>query len=481
MTTTIAGIKGEPLRSWLGVLIAFVMSTMLTLMSTSASAAPAAGTVIGNQATATYNDANGTARTTTSNLVQTTVSQVKSFTLTADGARTAAPGQTVYYPHTITNTGNGTDTYTLNAPTSTTFANAGTGHSGMAYYIDANGDGIPDSATPITSTGPLANGAIFRFVVAGTVPASAANGNTASMTISVSDTTPTTATNTDTTTVASSVISVTKALSVTSGPSPGAGQITVTLSYTNSGSAAASAVELRDTLPAGMTYVAGSGVWSGSATPLTDAAGGDPSGIAYDYNITAAGRVTAVITSVPAGFSGNLTFKVTVNSGVAPGFINNTAQYLTSTQTLSNTNTASYQVLQTAGVVANGSTTVSTNGTGEPVTVASAGAGATITFTNVIWNMGNAADAFVISLSGQASWPVGTTFTLLQSDGTTSLIANTTPSIPTYGGSCPAGYVADAANQRCGYTVVLRVQLPANASGGPFSVTKTATSSFDNT
>lgn len=406
MTTTTAGNAGETLRYWAAVLFVFAVSAMLSLISTNAAAAPAAGTVIGNQATATYTDAGNVSRTATSNLVQTTVSQVKSFTLTADGARTAAPGQTVYYPHTITNTGNGTDSYTLNALASGNFAASGTGHSGMAYYIDANGDGIPDNATPITTAGPLAAGAIFRFVVAGTVPAGAANGNTAAITVSVSDTNVTTTTNTDTTTVASSVIAVTKSLSVTSGPSPntnGGAHILVTLSYTNTGTAAATNVELRDTLPAGMTYVANSGTWSGSGTALTDAAGGDPAGIAYDYNVTAANRVTAVISNVSAGFSGNVTFKVDIASGVTPSNINNTAQYLTSTQSLVSTNTATYQVLQTAGVVANGSTTNSTNGTGEAVTVASAGAGATITFANVVWNMGNAADTFVISMSGQAS------------------------------------------------------------------------------
>jgi trimeric autotransporter adhesin len=484
MTTTIAGTTGGTLRYWAAVLIAFAVGAMLALVSTKAHAAPAAGTVIGNQATATYNDAGGTGRTATSNLVQTTVSQVKSFTLTADGARTAAPGQTVYYPHTITNTGNGTDAYTLNAPSSGNFAATGTGHGTLNYFIDANGDGIPDSATPIGSTGPIAAGGIFRFVVAGTVPAGAANGNTAAITVSVSDTAVTTTTNTDTTTVASSVISVTKSLGVSSGPSPntnGTSHILVTLSYTNSGTAAASGVELRDTLPAGLTYVAGSGVWSGSGTGLTDAAGGDPAGIAYDYNITAANRVTAIITNVPAGFSGTVTFKVDVASGIAPGFINNTAQYQTSTQALVSTNTATYQVVQTAGVVANGASNNSTNGQGEPVTVASAGAGATFTFQDVIWNMGNAPDTFVVSLSGTASWPSGTTFTLLQQDNATSLIANTTPSIPVYSGSCPAGYVPDATNQRCGYVVNLRVQLPASASGGPYSVTMTAASSFDNT
>jgi uncharacterized repeat protein (TIGR01451 family) len=460
-----------------------VAVTLFAFGSGSAHAAPAAGTVIGNQATATYNDAGNTPRVATSNQVTTTVSQVKTFTLTANGARTAAPGQTVYYPHTISNTGNGTDTFGLNAPSSTNFAGPPAApHGSLQYFIDANGDGVPDNATPITTTGPIAAGGIFRFVVAGTVPGTAANGNTADITVSVSDTTPTTLTNTDTTTVASSVISVTKGLSQTTGPSPNAGPITVTLSYTNSGSAPAANVELRDVLPAGMAYIANSGRWSVSgATVLTDANNADnQGGIVYDFNVTAGNRVTAVVASVPAGFSGTLTFQVSINSGVAPGFINNTAQYLTSTQAVTNTNTASYQVLQTASVVANGSVTNATNGVGEPVTVASAAAGSTINFTNVIWNRGNAPDTFVIAMAGQATWPAGTTFTLLQADGVTSLVSNTTPTIPVFAGSCAAGFETDATNQFCGYRVILRVQLPANATGGPYSITKTATSSFDN-
>ena len=483
-TTQASRSKGETLRLWAASLFVLVAGLLFTLAATNANAAPPAGTVIGNQATATYNDAGGTPRTATSNLVQTTVAQVKTFTLTANGARTAAPGQTVYYPHTITNTGNGTDTFTLNAPSSTNFAAAAAPHSGLAYFIDANGDGVPDNATPINTTGPLAANGVFRFVVAGTVPAGAANGNTADITVSVSDTTPTTATNTDTTTVASSVITVTKALSQNSGPSPNAGPITVTLSYTNSGTAAATNLQITDALPAGMTYNAGSGRWSVSgATALTDATGaGDPAGI--DYSVTGS-TVTAIVANVPAGFSGTVTFTVQIAAGRVPGFINNTAQYQTATQASVNTNTASYQVLQTANVVANGSTTSSVNfpaaGSGEPVTVANAAAGSTVNFTNVIWNLGNAADAFVISMAGQATWPAGTSFTLLQSDGVTSLIANTTPSIPVFSGSCPAGFETDAANQRCGYRVILRVQLPATATGGPYSITKTATSSFDNT
>src|SRR5258707_1056442 len=61
------------------------------------SAPPPAGTSIGNQATATYSDASNTPRSTTSNVAITIVQQVASFSLTADGAKFAAPGGQVYY------------------------------------------------------------------------------------------------------------------------------------------------------------------------------------------------------------------------------------------------------------------------------------------------------------------------------------------------------------------------------------------------
>jgi uncharacterized repeat protein (TIGR01451 family) len=469
----------KTIKAWLVVLA----GALLTLGTLPALAAPTpAGTVIGNQATATYNDAGGTPRSATSNQVTTTVSQVKSFSLSANGARTAAPGQTVYYPHVIQNTGNGSDTYALNAPASTNFAGPTLPHSGLAYYIDADGDGVPDNNVPITTTGPIAAGGLFKFVVAGTVPNAAANGNTANITVSVSDTQVTTTTNTDTTTVASSVITVTKSLSQSTGPAPNAGPITVTLSYTNSGTSDATNVVLTDVLPADMQYILASGLWSVSgATALTDAAGGDPAGINYSaLPVLSPTTVSATIALVPAGFSGTLKFNVRILAR-PPGFVNNTASFQTATQAVSNTNTASYQVLQTANVVANGSPTNSTNGTNEPVTVGSAAAGATFTFQDYVWNLGNATDNFLIALSGQASWPAGTTFTLLQQDNATSLVGNTVPAVPAWGPGCPAGYVADAANQRCGYLVNVRVQLPASASGGPFSVTLTATSNFDNT
>src|SRR3954454_15743401 len=78
--------------------------------------APPANTSIGTQASATYTDASNTQRTATSNTVVTIVQQVASFTLTTDGqAKPAAPGGQVVFPHTLINTGNGPDTFTLNS------------------------------------------------------------------------------------------------------------------------------------------------------------------------------------------------------------------------------------------------------------------------------------------------------------------------------------------------------------------------------
>jgi uncharacterized repeat protein (TIGR01451 family) len=474
------------------LLVIALVTFIAFLASSEPLAAPPAGTVIGNQATATYNDAVGTARTATSNLVQTTVTQVKSFTLTANGARTAAPGQTVYYPHTITNTGNGTDTYALNAPVSSAFGAAGP-HVSLAYFIDANGDGVPDNSSPINTSGAIAAGGTFRFVVAGTVPATAVSGDSANITVSVSDTSPATATNTDTTTVANSVITVTKSMSANVGPSP-FGPITVTLSYMNTGTAAANAVQVIDALNAGLTYIPGTGRWSVSGgTVLTDASDGVEQGVAFppgiDYRSTlgAGATVTAIIPTIPAGASGNITFQVNVNPGLAPQTINNNAQYQTASQLPAFTNVASYQVQQGAIVVANGSNTNSTNGTGEPVTVASAAAGSSFTFADFIWNRGNGSDTFDIAVQSN-TFPAGTTFTLLQQDGATTLInsggaaAPDTGPVPGAGQACPAPYVTDVSGvpNICGYRVVVRVTLPANAPAGSYSLTLRATSAFNN-
>lgn len=167
---------------------------------TQALAATAAGTSITNQASATYMDSTLTSRTATSNTVVTVVQQVASIGLTAGSAKYAAAGATVTYAHTITNNGNGADTFALTSANSGAFSMAN-----VVFYADANADGIADNATPITSTGSLVAGGVYHVVAVATLPAGAANGaaNTLVVTTTSAFNGAVTATATDTTTVMS--------------------------------------------------------------------------------------------------------------------------------------------------------------------------------------------------------------------------------------------------------------------------------------
>lgn len=448
--------------------------------------APVAGTRIGNQATATYNDGSGTSRTVTSNLVETIVQQVASVTLTADGAKTAAPGAQVVYPHTLTNTGNGTDSFVL---TLTQSAADQFDLSTAAIYADANQDGVPDNATNLIGTSvSLAPGAAFSFVVAGVVPGTATPGQQSLVTVSAASTfsPTTTVSNTDTTTVTNqAVLNMTKAVSTNTGASP-SGPHTFTLTYTNTGNATATAATLTDVIPIGMTYVPGSGRWSvtGPATALTDAADGAqgtaPQTIIYDFGVSVAGRVTAVINQVIPGETRTLTFQVNINSGLAPGVINNTAQYSYNDGAAVvgpfPTNTVPFTVGSAAAVSISdtGSTTDDDTLNNDIVTENAAPQGSTVAFANVVTNNGNATDTFNITFNPLApapTFPAGTTFQLFKSDGVSPLLDTTNDSIP------DTGPVAAGAT----YIVVLKAVLPAAATGGPFNVTKTARSVNDST
>jgi trimeric autotransporter adhesin len=86
-------------------------------------------------------------------------------------AITTNPGTTVYYPLTVQNTGVVNDTYAL---TTSGLPSGST----VAYYLDTNGDGLPDGA-PITSTAVLSPNQILQLVAVVTVPANAAPASAA--------------------------------------------------------------------------------------------------------------------------------------------------------------------------------------------------------------------------------------------------------------------------------------------------------------
>ena len=341
------------------------IAAIFVLAGAAHAAAPLAGTSIGNQASASYLDQAGVTQNVTSNIVTTIVQPVAALTLTSDLSKTVTAGSQVSYPHTLTNTGNGTDTYTLAQANSGAFV-----FTSVLFYADANGDGVADNTTPISQTTALAPGAVFRFVVVGNVPTTAVPTAPPSNTLLVTATSLFNGTVqafvTDRTTVtANAVINVNKSMNAISGAA-GSGPYTVTLNYSNTGNTAASAVTLGDILPAGMTYVAGSGLWSVTgATALSDGAALDGTAPTIDYQVaTGSNVVTALISTVAAGQSGTVTFKVSIASVVGittvpfpAGPLNNTATYAYNDGVAAiaavNTNTFVFTVNQTAAVASN--------------------------------------------------------------------------------------------------------------------------------
>lgn len=441
------------------LVVAFLQALVLLFVTASAiAAAPPAGTPIANQASATYSDSSGTTRTVTSNTVTTVVQQVGSLTLVTPQAKNAVAGSTVTYAHTLTNTGNGTDTFALSS------SNLGLILlTNVTMYAD-DGSGNP-TGPAITSTGAIPAGGNFRFVVTGTVPALALTGLQNTLTVAAVSQfdSSKTATVSDVTTVSgNAVVNLVKSISNISGL-VSSGPYTYTLTYTNTGNAPATAVRLTDAIPAGMTYVAGSARWSVTgATPLTDATG-DTQGTApntIDFSVTGT-NLTATISQLVAGQSGSVTFQVNVAGSATPGVINNTAnlQYVDGGGNTVNgtSNTVPFLVLPTAGV-----TVV------PPSPLATGVAGSYVTFQNVVTNTGNATDTFNITTANGivTPFPAGTTFLLFKADGVT-------PLTDTNGdGTVDIGPLAAGAS----YTVVMKAQLPANSVGGPFDASITATS-----
>src|SRR5258708_6996664 len=476
MTSTYSSGRGTALVKRIAFFL-LVVAVVGLMVPTAANAQTAAGTSIGNQASATYTDSSSVSRTATSNVVTTIVQQVASLTLTANGAKTASPGSAVFYPHTLTKTGNGSDSFTL------TLAPAQSGAFTLTnthIYLDATGDCIPDNFTDLTGTNvTVTPGAVnaFKFVITGTVPAGGRAGQTNNFPVtatSVFDNTKSASDTDVTTATANAVTNTNQALSPNIGASP-SGPYTVTLTYTNSGNSTATTVNIGDALPAGMTYVAGSGRWSVTgATVLTDATGdvqpaaGSPH---IDYSVTT-NVVTAIIDQVAAGVSGQITFSVNIAAGIAPGVLTNTASlsYNDGSGTTVNgtSNNYNFTVRQSAAVTIS-DTGVAANDNDATIngidTINSAAQGSTVTFTDVVTNTGNGTDSFNITIPSN-TFPAGTVFTLYKSDGVTPLIDTNGDSIP------DTGPLAAGAS----YTVIVKASLPAGATGGPFNATATATS-----
>ena len=449
----------------------------VAVMQTAQAAAPAAGSNINNIASATYNDASGTPQSVTSNQVTTTVLQVGSFTLIDNRTASANPNGSVSLSHTLTNTGNGSDTYTL-ALAQLTADNFDLNN--LQVYLDANNDGVKDSNTPVTSV-TLAPGASVGLIIESTVPSTVTTGQAQYTITATSAFDSATDTDTDTVVVTNgAVLRIEKAASVTSVSANG--EIEYTLTYRNTGNAAAANVSITDDIDVSkVTYVADSGRWNGSATPLTDTAGGDPAGINYQVNATT-GKMLISLDNVPANSTGTIKFKVTANTtntanilntasvfddndndasttptGVTPTDSNQTVVTVTRTYsgTVNESTTNNYADAATVPGNVNQDNTVKENATiGTPVVfgnnTGSADAGPD---QIVIHNTGTAVETYNVTVN-QADLPAGSTVELFKSDGATPLTDTNGDGIVDTG-PIAAGSTAN---------IVAKVTLPSNYS-----------------
>ncbi len=522
--------------------------------------APPANAVISNQAVASFVDGTGTLRTVNSNLVQSTVVQVGAFQLTGSHSKLAALGATIYVQHTLVNHGNGADTFTV-----TVLENASPGlFTQIAVYSDAEGTGLPSDGTALCSSASAVpcdtrgfsrtlagNGAEFRFLVAYTAPTHVDGSVASQSAVALVSAEPANRLSGFFASYAPALREQTDTVEFTTGPAfsltqaiarpalhPAAGNwpeaitsakagvsgcatqwsgamlaanaactyTVLTMSYTNTGTVTGD-LTLQESIPAGLTYVQGSAVWSGmlgsalSEDSIASAQGSGASKIHFSY--AADTRVLdATVLGVGPNVSGTISFVVLVNPQARPGALTTTAMaryFSSSCNPLQSgispsncggidaserpappleSNATPFRVLPTYGVVAASIPGAAPDGAPVPaksgdnlVEQARVTAGEVVLFSNIISNVGDVTDSFnlsVISVDGNAQFPEGTQFQLLRADGLTPLTDNNSDGQPDTGPVEPGQHVE----------IVLQVRLPqlARIGAGPMEALLSATS-----
>ena len=173
----------------------------LSLVTGIAVAAAPGGAILQNKVIATYSDIGGKTYTAESNIVEISIREVRTATLTLTGGaeQTVAmiPSSKVYSVHTLTNNGNVSETYTLAAANVT--GDDSLDAAALKIYLDANDNGVLDSGetTPITST-TLAAGASAKLIVESVLPAAVTLSDKLNVTLDATDSKGTAAASTNT-------------------------------------------------------------------------------------------------------------------------------------------------------------------------------------------------------------------------------------------------------------------------------------------
>lgn len=376
--------------------------------------------VISNMAVGEYKEEGSTVvQVARSNLVQTTVIPRYEFLLNSDRTEYVRPGQTVYYHHVLTNTGNERDLYNL---VSSQVAGDSFSHNNIEIYLDADRNGVPDNNTPINQYS-LNAGEAVALIIKAIIPSSAAVNSSSQIQLTATSRQQPSLTqnNIDTSRITDqAALNLTKSFDKTTVVN---GDIaTVRLTYFNNGnnSGVVNISDLLDTTQ--LTYVTGNENWNGQA--LNSATGSnDPTGINY-YLDTDGKTIRAQITNVPANAQGYIEFRVRV-ARTAPGEIPNFANMdydhdgLSTTANLTTqSNTAVLNIKPIYGVVINADAN-SVSGS-DLLEKLGASSGSTVLFENYVWNTGTVADRFNLTFNSH-NLPIGSVLEFYRADGVTPL------------------------------------------------------------
>jgi len=313
------GFKMKPTRF---LIVAIVLLGMVATV-TAAGALTPAGTAITNQATGNYQDANLNDMTEVlSNEVSTIVSQVGGIDVSPiSGANTISAFGSTVYSVTVTNAGNGTDSYNLSALQG---ALTGTGTFSINIYEDTDASGDWDAGDQIISVTPsilMSNSYTFFVRVSDGTASGALEGDThrADVTVTSVKYPAKTLTGEYTSTVAAADLQVTTSTLGEPDPIPG-DLLTLEMCFENQGSSSAFNVAFVSAIPSSVSFKTGSIVVATVAQDDDATIGGIPLLVDNgDYNISTTGAVTGTFPEITSGTTVCVSFQVIVVEDLADG------------------------------------------------------------------------------------------------------------------------------------------------------------------